>query len=30
MDGRRIDRIRFTPNAPVTGEVPVQKVEPQK
>jgi CBS domain containing-hemolysin-like protein len=29
MDGRRIDRIRFTPNAPVTGELPVQKVEPE-
>jgi CBS domain containing-hemolysin-like protein len=24
MDGRRIDRIRFTPTPPVTGEVPVQ------
>jgi CBS domain containing-hemolysin-like protein len=30
MDGRRIDRIRFTPKAPVTGEVPVQKPEAEK
>jgi len=30
MDGRRIDRIRFTPTAPVTGEVPVQKAEAEK
>jgi CBS domain containing-hemolysin-like protein len=25
MDGRRIDRIRFTPSPPVTGELPVQR-----
>lgn len=25
MDGRRIDRVRFTPTPPVTGETPVQK-----
>jgi CBS domain containing-hemolysin-like protein len=30
MDGRRIDRIRFTPTAPVTGEVSVQKTEAEK
>lgn len=25
MDGRRIDRVRFTPTPPATGETPVQK-----
>jgi CBS domain containing-hemolysin-like protein len=28
MDGRRIDRIRFTPNPPVTGEIAVQRGAP--
>jgi CBS domain containing-hemolysin-like protein len=30
MDGRRIDRLRVTPTAPVTGEVSVQKTEAEK
>ena len=29
MDGRRIDRIRFTPTAPVTGECPCRRSSPR-
>lgn len=30
MDGRRIDRIRFTPRPPATGEFPVQRAAPAR